>query len=80
MRRIIFALALLFFLCIVTPHIAGAAQTVHKVKQGDNLNSIAKKYHLSVNQLKSQNNLKSTKLSRGQTLIIKDNKERDHKR
>ena len=76
MRKTIFASALLFFLCIVTPNISGAAQTVHKVKQGDNLSSIAKKYHLSVDQLKSQNNLKSIKLSLGQTLIIKDDKER----
>jgi LysM repeat protein len=76
MRRIIVALALLFFLCIVTPNNASAAQTVHKVKQGDNLFSIAKKYHVSVNQLKSQNNLKSTKLSPGQTVVIKnDNKD-----
>jgi peptidoglycan endopeptidase LytE len=76
MRRTIFASALLFFLCIVTPHISGAVQTVHKVKRGDNLNSIAKKYHLSVDQLKSQNNLQSIKLSLGQTLIITDNRER----
>jgi peptidoglycan endopeptidase LytE len=76
MRRTIFASALLFFLCIVTPHISGAAQTVHKVKRGDNLNSIAKKYRLSVDQLKSQNNLQSIKLSLGQTLIITDNRER----
>jgi peptidoglycan endopeptidase LytE len=76
MRRTIFASALLFFLCIVTPHISGAVQTVHKVKRGDNLNSIAKKYHLSVDQLKSQNNLQSIKLSLGQALIITDNRER----
>jgi peptidoglycan endopeptidase LytE len=75
MRRTIFTSALLFFLCIVTPHISGAVQTVHKVKRGDNLNSIAKKYHLSVDQLKSQNNLQSIKLSLGQTLIIKDDRE-----
>ena len=76
MRRIIVASALLFFLCIVTPYNSSAAQTVHKVKQGDNLQSIAKTYHLSVDQLKRQNNLKSSKLSLGQTLIIKDDKER----
>jgi peptidoglycan endopeptidase LytE len=76
MRKTIFASALLFFLCIVTPHISGAAQTAHKVKRGDNLNSIAKKYHLSVDQLKSQNNLQSIKLSLGQTLIIRDDRER----
>jgi peptidoglycan DL-endopeptidase LytE len=75
MRRTIVASALLFFLCIITPHISGAAPTIHKVKQGDNLYGIAKKYHLSANQLKNQNNLKSIKLSPGQTLIIKDDKE-----
>ena len=76
MRKTIFASLLLLFLCIVTPSISGAAQTVHKVKQGDNLNSIAKKHRLSVNQLKSQNNLKSTKLSPGQTVVIKNNKKK----
>jgi peptidoglycan DL-endopeptidase LytE len=76
MRRTIFASALLFFLCIVTPHNSSAAQTVHKVKKGENLYSVAKTYHISVNQLKNQNNLKSIKLSPGQTLIIKDGKER----
>jgi LysM repeat protein len=76
MRKTIVASLLLFFLCIVTPHISDAAQTVYKVKQGDSLNTIAKKHHLSVSQLKSQNNLKSIKLSLGQTLIIKDDKER----
>jgi peptidoglycan DL-endopeptidase LytE len=72
MRKTIVASALLFFLFIVTPYISIAAQTVHKVKPGDNLHSIAKKYHVPVNQLQSQNNLKSIKLSLGQTLIIKD--------
>ena len=76
MRNKIAASLLLFFLFIVTPHVSNAAQTVYKVKQGDSLNSIAKKHHLSVNQLKSQNNLKSIKLSLGQTLIIKNDKER----
>ncbi|MBA4390590.1 MAG: hypothetical protein C0399_06605 [Syntrophus sp. (in: bacteria)] len=67
---------LLLLMCIITPSLSGAAQTTHKVKQGDNLYSIAKKYHVSVDQLKSQNNLRSIKLSSGQSLIIKGNSER----
>lgn len=31
----------------------------HKIKQGETLSSIARKYHISVNQLKKWNNLKS---------------------
>jgi peptidoglycan DL-endopeptidase LytE len=76
MRKTIAASVLLFFLCIITPYISSAAQAVHKVKQGDNLYSIAKTYHISVTQLRNLNNLKSAKLSLGQTLIIKDDKER----
>ncbi len=67
---------LLLLLCIITPSPSEAAQTTHKVKQGDNLYSIAKKYHVSVDQLKGQNNLRSIKLSLGQTLIIKGDAER----
>ena len=76
MRKTIVASALLLFLCIITPHIASAAQTVHKVKRGDNLHSTARKHHLSADQSKSQNNLKSTKLALGKTLVVKDNKEK----
>jgi peptidoglycan endopeptidase LytE len=76
MRKTIVASLLLFFLCIVTPHMAGAAQTVNKVKQGDNLNSIAKKHRAPVSKLKSQNNLKSTKLSPSKKVVIKDNKKK----
>lgn len=76
MRKTIFASALLFFLCIATPHIVAAAQTVHKVKRGDSLHSIAKKHRLPVSQLKSQDNLKSNKLSPGQAIVIKGNKKK----
>lgn len=67
---------LLLLLCIFTPGLSGAAPATHKVKPGDNLYSIAKKYHVSVDQLKSQNNLRSIKLSLGQTIIIKGDQER----
>jgi peptidoglycan endopeptidase LytE len=76
MRKIILASSLLLFLCIVMPNISGAAQTVRKVKQSDSLNSNAKKHRLSVNQSKSQSNLKSTKLPPGQTAVINNKKKK----
>ena len=42
----------------------------HKVKSGDNLYSIAKKYHVSVDKLKSTNNLTNQNLKLGQKLVI----------
>ena len=76
MRKTIFASALLYFLCIITPHIACAAKTVHKVNKSDSLHSTTKKNRTSVNRLKSQNNLKSTKSSPGQKTAIKNNKKK----
>ncbi|MDH5202513.1 MAG: LysM peptidoglycan-binding domain-containing protein [Nitrospirota bacterium] len=43
----------------------------HKVKKGDTLSSISKKYSIPVNELKEINNLGSTKLRLGQQLIVK---------
>ena len=43
----------------------------YKVKKGDTLTSIARKHHVTVNNLKKWNNLKSDKIQIGQTLIIK---------
>ena len=45
-------------------------RSVHIVKKGETLNSISKKYHVGVQQLKSWNNLKSDKLSVGQKLLV----------
>ncbi len=44
---------------------------IHVVKKGDTLQSISRKYSLSVSELKDINNLKSTKLKIGQKLSIK---------
>lgn len=43
----------------------------HTVTKGDNLFRIAKKYDLSLDELKKLNNLKNNKLSIGQKLIVK---------
>ena len=42
----------------------------HRVKRGEHLMAIAKRYHCSVNDIKSWNHLRSTKLSSGQKLTI----------
>ncbi len=42
----------------------------HRVKRGEHLLTIAKHYHCSVNDIKSWNRLRSTKLSSGQKLTI----------
>ncbi len=47
-----------------------ASPLTHKVKNGDSLCSIAKKYNINVYKLKSQNNLKTNNLSLGQQIII----------
>lgn len=44
--------------------------TYYKIKEGDNLGSIALKFHVSVKQLKSWNGLKSDFLRAGKTLKI----------
>lgn len=52
------------------PKPAAATPVIHKVVSGDILGSIAKKYGVSVSELKKVNNLKSENLSLGQKLII----------
>lgn len=43
---------------------------VHKIRQGESLGSIAKKYHVTVSQLKKWNGLRSDKIQAGRTLKI----------
>ena len=45
-------------------------RSVHIVKSGENLGSIAKRYRVSVNQLKTWNKLKGTTIYPGQKLIV----------
>ena len=45
-------------------------QSIHVVRSGENLGVIAKKYHCSVTNLKSWNNLKSNNLRIGQKLVV----------
>ncbi len=52
---------------------------IYTVKKGDSLWLIANKYGTTVDELKNANNLKSTTLSIGQTLIIPEKKENTNK-
>jgi membrane-bound lytic murein transglycosylase D len=47
----------------------------HKVKRGENLGLIARKYRCTVNQLKKWNRLRSTTLAVGQRLIVRPESE-----
>ncbi|MGD0281053.1 MAG: LysM peptidoglycan-binding domain-containing protein [Dissulfurispiraceae bacterium] len=49
---------------------SGNNATFHIVKKGDTLKSIAKKYRVTVNDLRRTNHLKSAKLKTGQQILI----------
>ncbi len=51
---------------------SGSLENTYTVKAGDTLYSIARRFDLSVNELKALNNLTSNNLSIGQVLIIKE--------
>jgi len=55
------------FLCTAT---FALCDVTHKVKNGDTLQSISKKYKVSVGELRSLNGLTSTKLKVGQTIVV----------
>ena len=57
------------FILLIFPTFVFAAKT-HRIKKNENLYSIAKKYHVSVAQLKTANNLVSNQVKPGATLII----------
>jgi cell wall-associated NlpC family hydrolase len=59
-------------LCIILfaiPHLALASKT-HVARKSESLHSIARKNHVSVDELKSVNNLTGTRIARGTRLII----------
>ena len=60
---------LLLALLLSVPTVALAAKT-HKVKKNESLASVAKKYHVSVNDLKNANNRLNASVKAGETLVI----------
>jgi N-acetylmuramoyl-L-alanine amidase len=64
----------LFLILILLPLLVFAEKT-HQVKPGESLEKIAKKYGVTVEDLKRWNNLKSDVIRAGEVLIIKDKDE-----
>jgi cell wall-associated NlpC family hydrolase len=64
-----FRLIVLSIFLATFPSLALAAKT-HVVKKNDNLYSLSKKYHVSVQDIKSANNLVGKKLKPGNKLVI----------
>jgi cell wall-associated NlpC family hydrolase len=71
MKKFILTIIVATFLITITYSLAFSTPIIYKVKSGDSLCSIAKKHQIHVDKLKSQNNLKTNKLSIGQQIIIK---------
>jgi peptidoglycan endopeptidase LytE len=65
----VLSLAVICLLTVTFPAVTFAAKT-HKVKKNDTLYSLAKKYHVSVDDIKSANNKVSSRLKNGDVLII----------
>ena len=72
MKRTVLMLVVIIFLAFSSADLAFAASITHKVKSGDNLFTISKKYQVSADKLKSLNNLSSNKLKLGKVLLIKN--------
>lgn len=68
MARII-SLHLLCIMILALPQLALASQT-HVVRKSESLHSIARKYHVSVKELKNINNLTGTRIAKGARLMI----------
>jgi LysM repeat protein len=75
-RRLTLCVLCLSILFLGFPLIVAAVQVTHKVKPGDNLHNLARKYHVSVSHLRNMNALRSDKLSLGQTIVVKEQNER----
>jgi len=56
---------------LIIPALLLAAPQIHKVRSGDTLYSLSKKYGTTVNELMKLNNLSSSNLSIGQKIVVK---------
>jgi LysM repeat protein len=52
--------------------------TTHSVKKGETLSHLSRKYSISIHELQSINNMKSTKLIIGQTLLVKQTNQKTY--
>lgn len=63
------AIILASLMLFAAPHLAMASKT-HVVRTSESLNSIARKYHVTVEELKAVNNLNGTHVEKGAKVII----------
>lgn len=63
------SILLLCSILLAVPQLVLASKT-HVVRKSESLHSIARKYHVSVEELKSVNNLSGTRVQKGATVII----------
>ncbi len=54
-----------------------SVETIHRIKRGESLYTIARKYHVSEKKLKELNHLTSNKIKPGERLILKISKKHD---
>ncbi|MGE6377660.1 3D domain-containing protein [Peribacillus muralis] len=71
MKKILLPIFTAFFLVFSFSGVSSAATTTYKVKSGDTLWGIANKHNITVNQLKSWNNLKKDNIHPKQVLKVK---------
>ncbi len=72
----------LFLFCIILlafPQLVLASKT-HVVRKSESLHSIARKYHVSVEELKSVNNLSGTHVQKGAKVIIPSHPDAENKK
>jgi len=74
--RIVVAICLIL---LTLPHLALASKS-HVVRKSESLQSIARKYHVSVKELKTVNNLTASHVSKGTRLIIPSHAESQQKK
>ena len=78
MKRTVLTIAISLFLFVITSSIVFSSEITYKVKSGDSLYTISKKYHVSIDKLRSLNNLKTSKLKPGQLIFIKKDADDSH--
>ena len=70
LKRILGTLIISIVLLVSGVNVAFAATTTHTVKKGETLYKVSKTYNVSVNNLKSWNNLKNDHIKPNQKLVI----------
>lgn len=73
------SILLLCILLLAVPQLVLASKT-HVVRKSESLHSIARKYHVSVEELKSVNNLSGTHIQKGAKVIIPSHPETQSKK